>query len=58
MVEANCPECNEELEVLDDVLVGEILDCQNCGIELEVISRNGDDITLAELGITGEGWGE
>ena len=32
-----CPECDFKIEI-DDPEVGEILDCPECGVELEVIS--------------------
>ena len=35
-----CPECGEILKNLDDVEVGEIVECANCGLELEVVYVN------------------
>lgn len=53
-----CPECLAEVEVPEDVLVGEVLDCPDCGIELEVceVSDKGVEVRVAE--ISGEDWGE
>ena len=34
----NCPECGELVLLPGDMEVGEIMDCDNCGVELEVKS--------------------
>ena len=34
---AQCPECDSPIEI-EEPAVGEILDCAECGIELEVIA--------------------
>ena len=33
-----CPECGETVELSDDMVVGEIIECVNCGVELEIAS--------------------
>lgn len=53
-----CPECDAELRVPDDVMLGEILSCLDCGLELEVKQIEGDHLGLQELVIEGEDWGE
>ncbi len=58
MKKANCPDCDAEIEVQDDVMKGEILSCPSCGLELEVTKIEGDCVELTELGIEGEDWGE
>ena len=58
MKKANCPDCDAEIEVQDDVMKGEILSCPSCGLELEVTKIEGDCVELIELGIEGEDWGE
>jgi len=55
---ARCPDCDEELEIPEDVLQGEILTCPSCGLELEVKQIQGENVELSELGIEGEDWGE
>jgi alpha-aminoadipate carrier protein LysW len=37
---AVCPECGEAVSLLDDMEAGEIIECDNCGLELEIISLN------------------
>ena len=58
MKKANCPDCDAEIEVQDDVMKGEILSCPSCGLELEVTKNEGDCVEVQELGIEGEDWGE
>ncbi len=55
---ARCVECDAELSVPEDILVGEILNCSECGLELEVKKVNSDRVELQELMIEGEDWGE
>lgn len=37
-MKAQCPECGATVEAPKDVEVGEILSCDNCGAELDVVS--------------------
>ncbi len=53
---ATCPECAAEIELDDDVLEGEIVDCPDCGVELEVVSV--DPLTLDLAPEEEEDWGE
>ena len=51
----NCPECDATIE-LTDVVLGEIVVCPDCGIDLEVISLSPLKLDLAPME---EGdWGE
>ncbi|MGI5917821.1 MAG: lysine biosynthesis protein LysW [Anaerolineae bacterium] len=52
---AVCPECAAEIE-LDDVMLGEIIDCPDCGVELEVVGLDPLDVALAPE--EEEDWGE
>jgi alpha-aminoadipate carrier protein LysW len=58
VTKANCPDCDAEIEVPNDVMKGEILSCPSCGLELEVTKKEEDSVELKELGIEGEDWGE
>ena len=53
---AECPECGAEVE--DDATYeeGEIINCEDCGVELEVISE--DPLELALAPEEEEDWGE
>jgi len=51
----SCPECEAALE-LENVLVGEIVVCPDCGVDLEVISLEPLQVELAPM--EEEDWGE
>ena len=52
---AVCPECEAEL-ILSDVEKGEIVQCAECGAELEVINTDPLELDLAPE--EEEDWGE
>lgn len=52
---AHCPECDAEIS-LDDVMLGEIIVCPDCGVDLEVTSLNPPAVELAPM--EEEDWGE
>ena len=35
---ARCPECSEIIELSGNMETGELIECGNCGLELEIIS--------------------
>lgn len=37
---AYCPECEAAIDVEDDIEEGQLLDCPECGAELEVVNTN------------------
>ena len=51
-----CPECDGQLMIPDDAIQGEIVPCQDCGAELEVLSLNPVEVGLAPE--VQEDWGE
>ena len=51
-----CPVCEAEVEVASDVLAGEILECEECATELEVISIT--PLMVEEAPEVEEDWGE
>lgn len=51
-----CIECEAELTLTEEAMVGEVLECPDCGVELEVTSLEPLTVELApELE---EDWGE
>jgi alpha-aminoadipate carrier protein LysW len=42
-----CPDCGAEIKVSEVLNVGDILECQECGTEVEVISK--DPLKIQEL---------
>jgi alpha-aminoadipate carrier protein LysW len=53
---AECPECAADVTLADDVMEGEIVQCPDCGIELEVVSVNPPELNVAPE--EEEDWGE
>jgi alpha-aminoadipate carrier protein LysW len=53
---ATCPECDAEIDLSDDVLEGEIIQCPECGTDLEVTSMDPPTLELAPE--EEEDWGE
>lgn len=37
---AQCPECNSPVSVPEDAVAGEMIFCDACGVELELVSRD------------------
>ena len=56
MTEADCVVCGGTLALPDDLEVGEIVDCGDCGAELEVVGT--DPVVLDEAPELAEDWGE
>ena len=44
----NCPECTTPIVVPDDVLEGELVVCEHCGVELEILSMNPPKLAIFE----------
>lgn len=53
-----CPECDAGIEVSSDVVEGEIIDCPECGLELEIVSISEDGVEAKPAEISGEDWGQ
>lgn len=54
--QATCPQCAAPIEMADDTMEGEILQCPDCGVELEVMSIA--PLTLDVAPEVEEDWGE
>ena len=55
-VKTVCPVCEAEVKIADGTVVGELLDCSECGTELEVTST--DPIAIQEAPEVEEDCGE
>ncbi len=58
MILRKCPDCEAEIEIPDDVMVGEIIECSDCGLELEVEKIEANQVEIQRLSIEKEDWGE
>lgn len=54
--QAVCIECGAKLTLRDGLMVGEIVPCPECGVELEVVAINPAQLQLAPE--VEEDWGE
>lgn len=54
--QAECPECAADVTLAEDVMEGEIVQCADCGVELEVVSLEPPTLELAPE--EEEDWGE
>lgn len=41
-----CPDCDEAVIIPDDAMVGDMVECQNCATEMEVISVTPPQVSL------------
>ncbi|MHA1836296.1 MAG: lysine biosynthesis protein LysW [Candidatus Odinarchaeia archaeon] len=57
MAKGNCPECEVEIEI-EDPVEKEVVECEECGVELEVAKIEGDKIIFELAETEGEDWGE
>lgn len=53
---ANCPVCDAVVQIADDTVIGELMTCEECGSELEVLEL--DPVKLGEAPEAEEDWGE
>jgi alpha-aminoadipate carrier protein LysW len=56
MTQITCVECAGSVDVDDGLMQGEILQCPDCGVELEVLTLNPLTVELAPE--VEEDWGE
>ena len=52
-----CPVCGGAVDTPSDMMLGELLDCDECGSELEV-TQLAPGVELREAPICAEEWGE
>jgi alpha-aminoadipate carrier protein LysW len=53
---SECPVCGAEITVANDIVKGELLECDDCGSELEVVSL--EPVTFEEAPEAEEDWGQ
>lgn len=45
---AICPECEAEIHIEDDLDKGEVINCEECGIKLEVVGLDPIELDLLQ----------
>ena len=53
---ATCPVCDADVDIADDTVVGELMTCDDCGCELEVLALK--PAKLGEAPEAEEDWGQ
>ncbi len=56
MSQISCPECAADNAMAVDVEMNEIIVCQDCGVDLEIVSLDPPAVDLAPM--EEEDWGE
>ena len=56
MATVSCTECDAGIELTNEAILGEITQCPECGVELEIIST--EPLQLALAPEVEEDWGE
>ncbi len=57
-METKCKICGEKIEVPDDSMAGELVECSACGMSYEIASINAGAVTIKPAENVGEDWGE
>jgi len=47
-MKVKCPDCQKEIEIQGEVVVGDVLECQNCGTESEIVRSNPIELRIIE----------
>ncbi len=57
-MKGKCPECFFEFDVEDNVMIGEIVECPDCAVQLEVLEKNNGGVVFETAQLEEEDWGE
>ena len=58
MVKGEWPSCCYEFELGGGTIVGELVPCPDCGVDLEITKIEGDKAIVEIAEMTEEDWGE
>ena len=53
-----CDDCGAHIDIPEDLLINEIIGCHDCGLDYVVSKNEIGELSLTELIIEGEDWGE
>jgi alpha-aminoadipate/glutamate carrier protein LysW len=57
-METKCLECDADVRIENDAVIGEIVACPDCGADYEVASLNNGTVTIKAAESVKEDWGE
>jgi len=57
-MKTKCKECEGDISIADDVVIGEIISCPDCGTDFEVFEVKEKTVSLKQAETVGEDWGE
>ncbi len=57
-MDTKCVECDAQIGIPNDAIVGEIVSCKDCGVEYEVAEIRGGVAMLRPAETVEEDWGE
>jgi len=55
---AKCEECDADISIPQDAIVGEIVQCKECSSEYEVTSIGSDSVKLKKAEVAEKDWGQ
>ncbi len=58
MTSMDCTDCGGIVDFPDDSLADEIISCPDCGLDYVVVEEESGLLTIKELTLEGEDWGE
>jgi alpha-aminoadipate/glutamate carrier protein LysW len=57
-MKVKCEECDADISIPEDAIVGEIVQCKECSAEYEVASIGKDGVKVKQAEVAEEDWGE
>ena len=57
-MKVECKDCGGEISVAQDVMVGEIITCPDCGADFEIVVKEGESVEIKPAESVGEDWGQ
>ena len=58
MKAVKCTDCDGEIKMPDDVVIGEIVTCPDCGSDFEISEIKSKSVFIKPAETVGEDWGE
>jgi len=58
MVKCECPACYFEFTLDEGTIVGEVIPCPDCGVDLEIVAIENEEASAEVAEMAEEDWGE